>query len=262
MDTPSVLGVTTPIPFALPVDALAGKVVVVTGASRGLGAGLARRFAHLGAALAVCARTEPAPPAGAPAMTRRVDVTDAAMVEAFADAVVAELGPIDLWVNNAGVLDPMGPQRDHDPLEVDRALRVNIGGVANGTRAFTRRARSWPAAPRLLVNISSGAATSSYEGWSIYGACKAAVDHFTEITALEEPGLRCHAVSPGVVETDMQVAIRGAEADRFPEVEKFRRIHEQGTANSPAWVADHLAGILSGTLEVDAVIWRIPPEHP
>lgn len=250
------------MPFDLPPDALAGKVVVVTGASRGLGAGLADRFAQLGASVGLCARTEPAPPAGARAVTGPVDVTDSALVESFADAVVAELGPVDLWVNNAGVIEPIGPQRHHDPAEVDHALRVNVGGVANGTRAFTRRAGDWPSAPRALVNISSGAASSSYQGWSIYGACKAAVDHFTEIVALEEPGLRCHAVWPGVVETDMQVAIRAADAERFPEVEKFRRIHEQGTATTPAWVADHLAGILTGALTVDSVIWRIPPEHP
>lgn len=252
----------TPVPFPLPEQPLAGKVVVVTGASKGLGAGLAARFAQHGAALGLCARTEPTPPVGSRAVCGAVDVTDPGVLEGFAGAVVRELGPIDLWVNNAGVLEPMGPQRDHDPELVARALQVNIGGVANGTRTFTRRARSWPPGLRLLVNISSGAARSTYEGWSIYGATKAAVDHFTEIVALEEPGVQCHSVAPGVIETGMQSAIRSSDAATFPEAEKFRRIHAEGSANTPAWVADHLTGIACGLLTPDAVVYRVPDEHP
>ena len=118
----------TPVPFALPPEQLAGKVVVVTGASRGLGAGLAARFAQHGAVLGLCARTEPAPPAGARALCAAVDVTDAVAVEAFGAAVAAQLGPIDLWVNNAGVLEPLGPQRDHDPVEVLQQLGVTGRG--------------------------------------------------------------------------------------------------------------------------------------
>ncbi len=248
--------------FEVPAGALVGKVVVVTGASQGLGAGLAARFGELGASLALCARTEPEPPRGVRAICGSVDVTDAARVDAFGGAAVAELGPVDLWVNNAGVLDPVGPQRDHDPAEVDRALLVNIGGVANGTRTFSRAARTWPRAKRVLVNISSGAATSRYEGWSVYGATKAAVDHFTEIVAVEEPGLLCHAVSPGVVETGMQAAIRATDPERFPAVDKFRDIHAAGSANDPSWVADHLAGLLLGTYTPDAVVVRVPAQHP
>ncbi|HEX2577603.1 MAG TPA: SDR family NAD(P)-dependent oxidoreductase, partial [Aquihabitans sp.] len=153
-----------------------------------------------------------------------------------------------------------GPQRDHDPAEVDRALLVNVAGVANGTRAFTRAARTWPPARRVLVNVSSGAARTSYEGWSVYGATKAAVEHLTDVVALEEPDVACHAVSPGVVETDMQVRIRTLDEATFPSVERFRRLHAEGGANSPAWVADHLAGLLLGTLEVAEVAYRVPAE--
>ncbi len=241
-------------------DALAGKVVVITGASRGLGAGLAQRFAELGAGLGLCARTEPAGPAGALACCEAVDVSDHGAVDRFAAAVNDALGPIDMWINNAGVLDPMGPNRTLDPAAVERALLINIAGVANGTRAFSQRARDWPPARRVLVNISSGAAAKSYQGWSIYGATKAAVDRFTEVVALEEPELTCAAVAPGVVETDMQVAIRAADAATFPDVDRFREMHRDGTASSPAWVADHLAAFFTGSFEPDAVVWRVPPE--
>ncbi|MEO6629434.1 MAG: SDR family NAD(P)-dependent oxidoreductase, partial [Aquihabitans sp.] len=189
-----------------------------------------------------------------------VDVTDAAAVQTFADRVVAMLGPIDLWVNNAGVLQPMGPQRDHDPDEVDRALLVNIGGVANGTRSFTRHAHIQKAGARTLVNVSSGASTSVYEGWSIYGATKAAVDHFTEIVAMEEPLVGCWSVAPGVVDTDMQATIRAHDQSTFPAVERFRQLNRARAWNSPEWVADHLLAIHTGQLVPDSVIYRIPAQ--
>lgn len=248
--------------FDLPDRPLEGKVVVVTGASRGLGAGLAARFAEQGAALGLCARNVPGAPTDARTVRGEVDVTDGRALEDFAGAVEGELGPIDLWVNNAGVLEPMGPLRDLRSDDVDRALLVNIGGVVNGTRAFVRRAGRQPAGRRALVNISSGAARSVYEGWSVYGATKAAVDHLTEIVAAEEPGIVCHAVAPGIVETDMQVAIRAADETTFPSVDRFRRLHADGAANSPAWVADHLIGLLTGALRPDAVVYRVPDEHP
>ncbi|MBX3284312.1 MAG: SDR family NAD(P)-dependent oxidoreductase [Actinobacteria bacterium] len=251
-----------PVPFDLPTRALEGKVVVVTGASQGLGAGLCTRFAELGAAVGACARREPRPPSGAPSLTGAVDVTDAARLERFGEAVAQALGPVDLWVNNAGVLGPVGPQRLHDPGEVERALLVNVAGVANATRTFARLARGWPAARRVLVNVSSGAARTPYEGWAVYGATKAAVDQYTRTVAVEEPGLLCHAVAPGVVETAMQEQVRALDEATFPAVERFRRIRAEGRANSPAWVADHLAGILLGSLTPDEVLYRVPDEHP
>lgn len=239
---------------------LRGQVAVITGASRGLGAGLAQRFAEYEMALGLCARQEPAPPPGVEAVCASVDVADASAVEAFAAAVVATLGPITLWVNNAGVLDPMGPQRDHSPADVERALLVNIGGVANGTRSFTNHARAQPSGSRTLVNLSSGASTSVYPGWSIYGATKAAVDHFTEIVATEEPLVGCWSVAPGVVDTDMQATIRTHDQSTFPAIERFRQLKRDMAWNSPAWVADHLLAIHTGQLVPDSVVYRVPAE--
>lgn len=255
---------TSSTPFELDRSLLTGRVAVVTGASRGLGAGLATRFAEHGLALGLCARTEPELPDGSSGVTASVDVTDADAVEQFARQVGSALGRIDIWVNNAGVIDPMGPQRDHDPPDVARALLVNVGGVANGTRSFTNflTARSTdPGPPRpLLVNISSGAATSTYSGWSIYGAAKAAVDQFTRVVAVEEPMVRCHSVAPGVIDTDMQASIRTHDARTFPAIERFRALHASGGWNSPSWVADHLLGLFTTALRPDDVVLRVPPQ--
>jgi NAD(P)-dependent dehydrogenase (short-subunit alcohol dehydrogenase family) len=112
----------------------------------------------------------------------------------------------------------------------------------------------------VLVNVSSGAATSIYEGWSIYGATKAAVDHFTEIVAAEEPGVLCHAVAPGVVDTEMQATIRTHDEATFPAIERFRQLHETGSWNSPSWIADHLLGLLAGTWTPPTVVVRVPDQ--
>jgi benzil reductase ((S)-benzoin forming) len=253
--------VSHPVPFEVDPDQVRGKVVAITGGLRGLGWGMAERFAELGLHVAVGGRSTPrTPDAAAEGLATFLDVSDPESIEQFANLIGEELGPIDLWVNNAGVLDPMGPVRDADPRAVRQALEVNVGGVIDGSATFARRARTWPAARRVLVNISSGAATSVYSGWSVYGATKAAVDHFTEILDVEEPDLACFAVAPGVVDTGMQEQIRTHDETTFPAIARFRELHETGAWNSPAWVADHLAGLLAGSLRPDGVVYRVPNE--
>lgn len=250
----------TAVPFDLPADALEGKVAFITGASRGLGAGLAARLAEHGVQLGLCARREPEAPDGAEAMTAAVDVTDVAHLERFADAVAETLGPIDLWINNAGVIDPMGPLRELEPDHISRALAVNVGGVITGTQIFIDRSADAPPARRTLINITSGAASSVYQGWSVYGATKAAVDQLTRVVAAEEPQLVCHSVAPGVVDTDMQVFIREQDAETFPAIGRFQEISDQGAWNSPAWIADHLAAIHAGMLTPGDTVYRVPDQ--
>ena len=215
----------------------AGRVAVITGASRGLGAGLAAAFAGEGMRLGLCARTRPDRPAGTESVTASVDVTDPRAVDAFAADVVEAFGRIDLWVNNAGVLAPIGPLADADPDTLHRHIDINILGVLHGSAAFARHVRARPGTG-ALVNVSSGAATNPYEGWAAYCASKAAVEMISEVIAREEQhhGLAAFAVSPGVVDTDMQALVRSTPPGSFPQVDRFRRIHEDQAFNSPAWV--------------------------
>lgn len=247
-------------PFDLPAD-LDGTVVVITGASRGLGAAMAHRFGALGASLGLCARTAPAVPEGVDddrVLAHSVDVADAAAVEAFADAVVDRFGPVDLWINNAGLIGPMTPARDAEATAVREALLVNVAGVMAGSAAFARRAHGWAPGRRVLVNISSGAAKSIYPGWSTYGPSKAAVDHFSRHVAVEEPDLVVHSVAPGVVDTDMQARIRESDRSDFPALDRFVELHRTGAWNDPDWIADHLIGLLAGTWSPDEVVVRVP----
>jgi benzil reductase ((S)-benzoin forming) len=236
---------------------VAGRVAVVTGASRGLGAGLATHFAASGMHLGLCARHRPTlvartrPTAhdgrvqSAEAPVRAaVDVADYNAVANFADVVIAQFGHIDLWVNNAGLLGPIAPLADLDPIQLASVIDVNVVGVLNGSAVFTDHVRRRIGAG-VLVNLSSGAATKPYRGWATYCASKAAVDHFTRVLALEEEGngLLAFSVYPGLVDTDMQAAIRASRESDFPEGPRFRRAAEDNQFNSPAWVAEFLLAL-------------------
>jgi NAD(P)-dependent dehydrogenase (short-subunit alcohol dehydrogenase family) len=251
-----------------------GRVAVVTGASRGLGAGLAVHFAASGLHLGLCARhkprlavrTRPTAQAGhivsseTPVLSA-VDVTDREALARFADAVVERFGRIDLWVNNAGLLGPIAPLALADGAALAETIAVNVTGVANGSSVFAAHVRERPGRG-VLVNISSGAATKPYEGWAAYCASKAAVDQLTRVVALEEArhGLAAYAVSPGLVDTEMQVSIRAADAAWFPERERFRRVAEEHRFNSPGWVAEHILALAFGTERPDSVTLRIPDQ--
>jgi NAD(P)-dependent dehydrogenase (short-subunit alcohol dehydrogenase family) len=242
---------------------LAGKTVVITGASRGLGAGMAAEMARLGLGLGLCARSAPRLGDGERVVARQLDVGDRTAVQAFADEVVARLGPIHLWINNAGVLEPVRFVRELDAGALLDHLTVNLVGVMHGCQAFVRHLRA-SGQGGVLVNITSGAAQKGYAGWGAYCAGKAAVDRLTECLELEEEaiGLRAHAVAPGIVDTDMQSAIRAKTAVEFPSVDKFLELKRRGAFNSPAFVArEILALAFEPARRPDAVVLRLPDEH-
>jgi benzil reductase ((S)-benzoin forming) len=256
-----------------------GRVAVVTGASRGLGAGLAVHFAASGMHLGLCARHKPQLVARTrptaqdghvvkselPVLSA-VDVTDRDALARFADTVVARFGRIDLWVNNAGLLGPIGPLAEVDAADakaVAHTVAVNVTGVLHGTAVFADHVRSHPG-NGVLVNMSSGAAVKPYEGWAVYCATKAAVDQLTRVVALEERthGLAAYSVSPGLVDTDMQASVRAVDEAAFPDVERFRRAAREQRFNSPAWVADHILALAFGSTRPgpDTVTIRIPEQ--
>ncbi len=239
---------------------LKGSVIVITGASSGLGYGMAEWFADRGASLGLCARRRPELQGDAVVSTS-VDVRGLDALRAFAHDVSGQLGPIDLWVNNAAVLDPIAPQRELSVADLMSHLEVNVGGVLNGTRAFVEQLEA-DGHRGALVNITSGLAQRGRGGVTAYSVGKAGVDRMTEISAIED-GERLRmalAVSPGVVETPMQQALRDQNQDVLPDIEMFREMSATGAMNSPSWVARHIAEWVFGPTPPEQVIVRVPPE--
>jgi len=220
------------------------RTAVITGASRGIGAGLARELHARGMRVALCARSPLPLEAGDRVLTSQLDVTDEAAVDDFTARVEERFGAIDLWVNNAGVLEPIGPLRDVAVGDFRHALEVNVVGVFLGSRAYVRHLRR-VGQGGVLVNISSGAARNGYAGWSAYCAGKAAVDLISECIALEEKaiGLRVHSVAPGVIDTAMQELIRATPADRFPSVHRFVEMKAKDTFSTIPHVARELLAL-------------------
>lgn len=236
------------------------RVAVITGASRGLGAGMARFFLDRGLRVAVCARTRPPFDDNAHSLARALDVTDQAGVASFCTETVERFGRIDVWINNAGLLAPIGPLRKNDPAEFARHIAVNVVGTFHGSQAFIRHLHD-RGGDGVLVNISSGAARNAYAGWSAYCAGKAAVDRMSESIALEENrhGLRVHAVAPGVIDTDMQDMIRQCDPSQFPQVQKFVDLKNNDNFSTPDFVAEGILKLcFDPAYRTDKVLISLP----
>lgn len=204
-------------------------VGVVTGASRGLGAALAAELRARGFDLALCATTLPDVE---DALCRRVDVADGEAVEAFAAEAARELGPLEVWINNAAILGPVGPFAANDPDDWRRCIEVNVHGVVNGTRALLAHRHQ---ASATLLNIASRVAPDPAPGLSAYSASKAAVVAFTVSVAeeLRDSGLRAIAVLPPSVDTDMQDTLLNQDESAFPHVGRSRQRQREGGVLPP-----------------------------
>ena len=197
----------------------------MTGASRGLGKALVQGLLGRGYRVGACARSQPPDLDGA--YCRSVDVGDWRAVDTFAREVVEAVGPIDLWINNAGVLGPLGPLASTDLAEWETCLRVNVLGVVHGSRALLAH-RSSPGS--LLVNIASRAGVRGLPGLAAYSASKAAVIALTASLAEEadSSGTRIMAIVPPSVETDMQNTLQDLDERTFPLVKDWRRRRREG----------------------------------
>lgn len=212
------------------------RKVVLTGHSRGLGAALARQLAsHDIEVLGISSAQVDL--ADATALTRWIAGGELGRFLAGSESVGL--------INNAGMLQPIGPLDTQNVDVVLRAVTLNVGAALALSAAFVRataRRRD-----RRIMHVSSGAGRKAYAGWDVYCATKAALDHHARCVALEHtPGLLIASVAPGVIDTDMQAEIRASTAARFPQRERFVGFHERGELPRPDDVATRLVEFFLG----------------
>jgi 3-oxoacyl-[acyl-carrier protein] reductase len=226
------------------MEGLNGKNAIVTGASRGIGADAAREFASAGVSVVLVARdkgsidalAQEINDAGGKAVACRCDVGSYDDVVRAVEACHEHFGRVDILVNNAGVIEPIARLGDSDPALWDLAVDINVKGVYHGIRACLDdmvRAGSG-----VIVNVSSGAATSALEGWSHYCSTKAAVLSLTRCVHAEyaEHGVRVVGMSPGTVATGMQIAIKASGINPISQLDPSVHIPPVWAARAIVWL--------------------------
>lgn len=218
-----------------------GKVVVITGASRGIGAAAARAFAGAGAKVALLARSEAeimalAAEIGPQAMALCCDVADAGDVAQALAAVVAQFGRLDVLINNAGVIEPIARLAEAGVEAFSAAIDINLKGVFHGMRAALPIMKAQGAG--TIITVSSGAAVNALEGWGGYCASKAGALMLTRVAHLEEAahGIRVLGMSPGTVATEMQVKIKASGVNPVSQLDFAVHIPADWPAKCLVWM--------------------------
>ena len=237
---------------------------IVTGHSRGLGEGIAAALLQRGVVVLGLSRGDNARLAAAHTgrlQEERLDLSDADATAQWLDSgalneFVRDAGTAIL-VNNAGLLQPIGPLQQQDADSVWRAVSVNVGAALSLSAAFVQASERCD--ERRILHISSGAGRKAYAGWSVYCATKAALDHHARAIALDRtPKLRICSLAPGVIDTDMQGEIRATTPDRFPDKERFVQMKRDGTLRSPEAVGEMTVEVLLGADFGRDVISELP----
>jgi NAD(P)-dependent dehydrogenase (short-subunit alcohol dehydrogenase family) len=235
----------------------ADTLVILTGASRGLGQGIAAQYLAQGAFVLGLARHHATElKAGDTLEQWPVDLSDplpvAARLGAWLGEVAARAGgrpPARLrLIHNAALLSEPGDIADSDPADLAQSLRIGLEAPVALTAAFLRATAAWSNSDRRVLFVSSGLGRRAMAGSAAYCAQKAGLDHFARALALEEQarpgGARVASVAPGIIDTDMQKQLRGADPARFREQGTFAGFHASGALDSPATAASKLIALL------------------
>jgi benzil reductase ((S)-benzoin forming) len=233
-------------------------LTVLTGASRGMGLALAQQLLVPGATLLCISRhanpslATQAQACGATLEQWTLNLADATPVAQRLAQWLQTHTPDTLasatLINNAAVLAPATPLRDSDPTALTTALRVGLEAPMLLCSAFLQATQHWRG-PRKVLNISSGLGRRAMASQSAYCAAKAGMDHFTRCLALDEAalpfGARVCSLAPGVIDTDMQLQLRNADASQFPDQASFSNLHQQGQLTSPQEAARRILSYLA-----------------
>jgi NAD(P)-dependent dehydrogenase (short-subunit alcohol dehydrogenase family) len=231
------------------------RAAIITGASHGLGAAIAARFAAEGASLALCSRDQAEIEAKrqellsvCPAAKIHAQAADLAyedQIDAFFDAAERALGRIDILVNNAGIYGPMGSIDAVDWKEWVKAIAINLNGNVYCARKAVALFK--PNRYGKIINLSGGGATSPLPGISAYAASKAAIVRFTETLALEvqEFGIDVNALAPGALATRLTDELIAAGPEKVGETLHARMIKVKEEGGTPLAIGADLCVYLA-----------------
>ncbi len=245
------------------------NVVILTGASRGLGAAMAARLIAPDCQL-ICISRKPnealaeiARAKGAALDWYLQDLADADATDDLARSICSTL-PNDAsryaLIHNAGLAEPVGRLATLDVKALAPAAHVNLTAAMIFTARLLAATKRFHGERRIL-NISSGLARRPMDGAAAYCATKAGLDMFTRCINAEaqatQARVRAVSLAPGVIDTDMQIGMRGHDAARFPESKTFRAMKEEGRLSSPDTVAEKIVAFLErddfGKTEIDDI---------
>ena len=231
-------------------------LTILTGASRGMGLAMAQQLLASGHAL-LCISRQPNPKLEAQACTAGATLEQwpldlahsreaAAMLQQWLGKPGTRYASATL-INNAGLIPAIAPLSALSPEDIAWALRVDLETPMTLTAAFLAATEGW-GVPRKVLNISSGLGRRPMASQAVYCAAKAGMDHYTRCLALEEAlkphGARVCSLAPGVIETDMQVQLRAADAAAFPDRTRFEQLKSGGQLDSPEAAARKVLAFL------------------
>ncbi|MEL7211048.1 MAG: SDR family oxidoreductase [Pseudomonadota bacterium] len=230
---------------------MTGKTVLITGASRGIGAEAARVFAGAGGNVALLARSEEAiadlaGEIGPQALAIPCDVSRYWEMQAAVDATVKTFGGLDVLINNAGAIEPISHLSSADPDAWGHVIDINLKGVFNGMRAAMPVMEA--AGGGTILTISSGAAHGPVEAWSHYCASKAGAAMLTRCADKEaaDKGLRAMGLSPGTVATEMQREIKASGINPVSQLDWSDHIPADWPAKALLWMCSPDADAFCG----------------
>lgn len=221
-------------------------VVIVTGASKGIGYELSKQLQASGKKVIGIART--APQNATNFVT--ADLGESNSLEGILTSIIddnIEAATSFTIINNAGIVDPIGLVGNVQAVDIERSIAVNLTAPIILSNTFIDKLRNVNIVKRI-INISSGAGRNPYEGWGAYCTTKAGLDHFSRVVAMEQANeqypVEIVSIAPGIIDTDMQETIRSSDEGAFPLLDQFITYKEQGILSSANETAEKLIAVL------------------